>query len=105
MDDVVVLTMSEFGRTVHQNGNRGTDHGHATCFMVLGGPIRGGKVYGKWPGLAREQLFENRDLMLTTDYRDVFAELSQKHLGAINVDKIFPNHQANPHNYPGLMAV
>ena len=105
MDDVVVLTMSEFGRTVHQNGNRGTDHGHATCFMVLGGPIHGGKVYGEWPGLAREQLFENRDLMLTTDYRDVFAELSQKHLGAINVDKIFPNHQANPHNYPGLLAV
>ena len=51
MADVVVLTMSEFGRTVRQNGNRGTDHGHATCFMVMGGPMRGGKVYGKWPGL------------------------------------------------------
>jgi uncharacterized protein (DUF1501 family) len=105
MNDVVILTMSEFGRTVRQNGNRGTDHGHATCFMVLGGPIRGGRVYGKWPGLAREQLFEQRDLMLTTDYRDVFAELSQKHLGAVDVDKIFPNHRINPRNYPGLLAV
>jgi len=73
--------------------------------MVLGGPVRGGKVYGRWPGLAREQLFEGRDLMLTTDYRDVFAELSQKHLGARNVDKIFPNHKPNAKNYPGLLAV
>ena len=105
MNDVVILTMSEFGRTVRQNGNRGTDHGHATCFMVLGGPVRGGKVYGKWPGLAREQLFEGRDLMLTTDYRDVFAELSQKHLGARDVGKIFPNHKPNARNYPGLLAV
>jgi uncharacterized protein (DUF1501 family) len=105
MNDVVILTMSEFGRTVHQNGNRGTDHGHATCFMVLGGPVRGGKVYGKWPGLAREQLFEQRDLMLTTDYRDVFAELSQKHLGARDVDKIFPNHRVNTMKFPGLLAV
>jgi uncharacterized protein (DUF1501 family) len=104
MDDVVILTMSEFGRTVRQNGNRGTDHGHATCFMVLGGPVRGGKVYGQWPGLAREQLFEGRDLKLTTDYRDVFAELSVKHLGARNADNIFPNHQLHPRNYPGLLA-
>jgi uncharacterized protein (DUF1501 family) len=104
MNDVVVLTMSEFGRTVHQNGNRGTDHGHATCFMVLGGPVRGGKVYGRWPGLAREQLFEGRDLMLTTDYRDVFAELAQKHLGARDVDQVFPNYRVNPGNYKGLVA-
>ena len=105
MNDVVILTMSEFGRTVRQNGNRGTDHGHATCFMVLGGPVRGGKVYGRWPGLAREQLFEGRDLMLTTDYRDVFAELSVKHLGARNVSKVFPNHPLNTRNFPGLLAV
>jgi uncharacterized protein (DUF1501 family) len=104
MNDVVILTMSEFGRTVRQNGNRGTDHGHATCFMVLGGPVRGGRVYGKWPGLAREQLFEGRDLMLTTDYRDVFAELAQKHLGARDVNKLFPNHRVNPGNYRGLLV-
>ncbi len=105
MNDVVVLTMSEFGRTVRQNGNRGTDHGHATCFTVLGGPVRGGKVYGRWPGLAREQLFEGRDLMLTTDYRDVFAELAQNHLGARDVGQIFPNHRVNPDNYQGLLSV
>jgi len=104
MNDVVVLKMSEFGRTVRQNGNRGTDHGHATCFMVLGGPVRGGRVYGRWPGLAREQLFEGRDLMLTTDYRDVFAELAQKHLGTRDVNKIFPNHRIDPGNYRGLIA-
>ena len=104
MNDVVILTMSEFGRTVRQNGNRGTDHGHATCFMVLGGPVRGGKVYGQWPGLAREQLFEGRDLKLTTDYRDVFAELAQKHLGARDINKLFPNHRINPGDYHGLIV-
>jgi len=104
MNDVVILTMSEFGRTVRQNGNRGTDHGHATCFMVLGGPVRGGRVYGRWPGLAREQLFEGRDLMLTTDYRDVFAEIAQNHLGARDVNNVFPNYRVNPGNYKGLIA-
>lgn len=103
MADVVILTMSEFGRTIHQNGNRGTDHGHANCFMVLGGPVRGGKVYGRWPGLAREQLYEGRDLALTTDYRDVFAEIAQKHLGARNLPKIFPDFTLDAHRYHGLM--
>jgi len=103
MADVVLLTMSEFGRTVRQNGNRGTDHGHATCFMVMGGAVRGGKVCGKWPGLAREQLYEGRDLMLTTDYRDVFAELAQNHFGARSLDKIFPNFKLDARQYPGLI--
>jgi uncharacterized protein (DUF1501 family) len=103
MADVVILTMSEFGRTVRQNGNRGTDHGHATCFMVMGGPVRGGKVYGKWPGLAREQLYEGRDLALTTDYRDVFAEIAQEHLGARDLPKIFPDFKLSPNRYPGLV--
>jgi uncharacterized protein (DUF1501 family) len=103
MSDVVVLTMSEFGRTVRQNGNRGTDHGHATCFTVMGGPVRGGKVYGKWPGLAREQLFEGRDLALTTDYRLVLGELAQQHLGARDINKIFPNYNLQPRQYPGLL--
>jgi uncharacterized protein (DUF1501 family) len=103
MADVVVLTMSEFGRTVRQNGNRGTDHGHANCFMVMGGPVRGGKVYGRWPGLAREQLYEGRDLALTTDYRDVFAEIAQKHLGARDLPKIFPEFKVDPNRYHGLI--
>src|SRR4030095_9316423 len=69
MADVVVLTMSEFGRTVAENGNRGTDHGHATAMLVMGGGIRGGRVYGRWPGLGQHQLFEGRDLAVTTDFR------------------------------------
>ena len=103
MADVVILTMSEFGRTVKQNGNRGTDHGHATCFMVMGGPVKDGKVYGRWPGLAREQLYEGRDLALTTDYRDVFAEVAQKHLGARELTKIFPGYRLDATRYHGLV--
>ena len=80
--DVVVLTMSEFGRTVAENGNRGTDHGHATAMLVLGGGVRGGRVYGRWPGLAGHQLFEGRDLAVTTDFRTLFAEVATRHLGA-----------------------
>ena len=68
MANVTVVTMSEFGRTARENGNRGTDHGHANYMMVMGGNIRGGKVYGNWPGLATEQLHEQRDLDLTTDF-------------------------------------
>ncbi len=75
MDDTVVLTMSEFGRAVSENGNRGTDHGHGNAMMVLGGGVRGGRIYGKWPGLAREHRYERRDLAVTTDFRDVFAEI------------------------------
>jgi len=89
MADVVILTMSEFGRTARQNGSGGTDHGHAGCLFVIGGPVRGGKVHGKWPGLAPEQLNEGRDLALTTDFRSVFGEVVRKHLGA-SVEKIFP---------------
>ena len=81
MSDVVILTMSEFGRTVAENGNRGTDHGHGNAMMVIGGGVRGGKVYGHWPGLAREQRYEGRDLAVTTDFRTVFAEVVRGHLG------------------------
>ncbi len=89
MADVVVLTMSEFGRTVAENGNRGTDHGHATAMLVLGGPVRGGKVYGRWPGLGRERLFEGRDLAVTTDFRTLFTEVATRHLGA-SAAPLFP---------------
>ncbi len=103
MNDVLVLTMSEFGRTARENGNRGTDHGHATAFFVLGGGVKGGKVYGKWPGLGPEQLNEGRDLRLTTDFRTVFSEVAVKHLGATRVEKIFPGYTGGPQEWLGLV--
>src|SRR5271170_3430180 len=92
MADVSVVTMSEFGRTARENGNRGTDHGHANVMFALGGDIQGGKIYGKWPGLAQEQLYENRDLNLTTDFRDVLGELVTRHLGNRQVAAVFPGY-------------
>ena len=92
MDDVVILTMSEFGRTVRENGNRGTDHGHANAMMVLGNSVRGGQVYGKWPGLKSDQLHEGRDLALTTDFRDVFGEIAARHLGTSDLKSVFPGY-------------
>jgi len=91
MADVVILTMSEFGRTARQNGSGGTDHGHAGCLFVIGGSVKGGKVHGKWPGLEPEQLNEGRDLALTTDFRSVFGEVVRKHLGARELGGIFPS--------------
>jgi uncharacterized protein (DUF1501 family) len=91
MADVVILTMSEFGRAVAENGNRGTDHGHGNAMMIIGGQnIRGGKVYGRWPGLAREQRYDGRDLAVTTDFRSVFAEVVASHLGVTDTRTIFP---------------
>ena len=92
MEDVAVVTMSEFGRTAKENGNRGTDHGHANVMFAMGGGVRGGKVYGDWPGLAQEQLYESRDLNLTTDFRDVLSELVARHLGNTNVKSVFPGY-------------
>jgi uncharacterized protein (DUF1501 family) len=93
-DDVVLLTMSEFGRTARENGNRGTDHGHANVMFAIGGKVRGGKVYGRWPGLAPEVLYEGRDLDLTTDFRTVCGEVVARHLGQKDLPKIFPNFRA-----------
>jgi uncharacterized protein (DUF1501 family) len=90
MADVVVMTMSEFGRTVAENGNRGTDHGHATAMLVMGGGVRGGAVYGRWPGLASDRLFEARDLAVTTDFRALFSEVVARHLGVAAVAGLFP---------------
>jgi uncharacterized protein (DUF1501 family) len=92
MADVTVVTMSEFGRTAKENGNRGTDHGHANVMFAMGGNVQGGKVYGDWPGLASEQLYENRDLDLTTDFRDVLGEIVVKHLGNPNLKAVFPGY-------------
>jgi len=89
MADIVLVTMSEFGRTAKEDGNGGTDHGHGNVMMVLGGPVRGGKVYGRWPGLEPEQLHERRDLAITTDFRDVLGELVSIHLGQ-KIDPVFP---------------
>jgi uncharacterized protein (DUF1501 family) len=102
MDDVVVLTMSEFGRTVRENGNRGTDHGHANAMFVLGNSVRGGKVYGQWPGLKSDQLYEGRDLALTTDFRDVFGEIATRHLGSTDAKSIFPGYSLNASKFKGF---
>jgi uncharacterized protein (DUF1501 family) len=104
MDDVVILTMSEFGRTARQNGTGGTDHGHANAMFVLGGAARGGKVYGDWPGLGPEQLHEGRDLALTTDFRDVFAEVATKHLGQASTQAIFPGYSAGASKFRGVLG-
>ena len=104
MQDVVVLTMSEFGRTVKENGGRGTDHGHATAMLVLGGSVRGGRVLGRWPGLERENLFEGRDLAVTTDFRDLFSEVAVRHLGVPPVAPLFPGFTIAPARYPGALA-
>jgi uncharacterized protein (DUF1501 family) len=93
MQDVVLVTMSEFGRTARENGNRGTDHGHANVMFVMGGDVKGGRIYGDWPGLAAEQLYDGRDLNLTTDFRDVLGELVTAHLGNREVTSVFPNYQ------------
>jgi uncharacterized protein (DUF1501 family) len=92
MSDVVILTMSEFGRMARENGSRGTDHGHAGAMFVVGGNVHGGRVYGRWPGLAPEQLYEGRDLALTTDFRAVFAEVAQQHMGATRSEALFPGY-------------
>jgi uncharacterized protein (DUF1501 family) len=104
MDDVVILTMSEFGRTARENGTRGTDHGHANAMFVLGNSVKGGRVYGDWKGLSNENLYEGRDLAVTTDYRDVLGEIAQNHLGAKNLDKIFPNYKITPKNFRGFLS-
>jgi uncharacterized protein (DUF1501 family) len=92
MADVTIVTMSEFGRTARENGNRGTDHGHANVMFALGGSIKGGKVYGDWPGLEPERLYEQRDLNLTTDFRDVLGELVTVHLGNREIKNVFPGY-------------
>jgi len=102
MDDILVLTMSEFGRTARENGNRGTDHGHANVMFALG-PVRGGRVFGVWPGLGPEQLFEGRDLALTTDFRDIFAETLTTHLGLKNASRVLPGHTIRKANLRGFL--
>ena len=101
--DVVVVTLTEFGRTVRENGNRGTDHGHGSVSFVLGGPVRGGRVCGRWPGLHEHDLYEGRDLPVTTDFRDLLSELLVRHLGTPDTAAIFPGFSAQPKRFPGVL--
>ena len=103
MADVTVVTMSEFGRTAAENGNRGTDHGHANCMFAFGGDVRGGKVYGRWPGLDRAHLYEGRDLAVTTDFRAVLGEVVSRHLGTTDMSYVFPGFRYDPRQSLGLV--
>ena len=104
MDDVVLVTMSEFGRTARENGTRGTDHGHANAMFVLGNSVKGGKVYGDFRGLKNDKLYEGRDLDVTTDFRDVFAEAAYKHIGNKDLAAIFPGYAATTDKFRGYLG-
>src|SRR6202521_4789011 len=103
-EDTVVVTMSEFGRTARENGNRGTDHGHANVMFVLGGPVRGGKVYGGWPGLDQSQLYDGRDLAVTTDFRMVLSEVVSRYLGNKDLTTVFPGYQSHSGQFLKLLG-
>ena len=103
MENIVFVTMSEFGRTARENGNRGTDHGHANCMFVMGGPVKGGHVYGNWPGLADHQLNESRDLALTTDFRLVLSEILAGHINVPDLKPVFPGFDPTSHKFLNLL--
>jgi uncharacterized protein (DUF1501 family) len=103
MNDVVVMTMTEFGRTVRENGNRGTDHGHGSVSFLMGGPVKGGRVYGSFPSLADENLYEGRDLPVNTDFRDVVGEVLTRHAGITNLKPVFPNYEVKPKAFVGAL--
>jgi uncharacterized protein (DUF1501 family) len=103
-DSTVLVTISEFGRTARENGNRGTDHGHANVMFVLGGPVKGGRVYGRWPGLGPDRLYEGRDLALTTDFRRVLGEVVYRHLGNKNLDAVFPSFENNNRDFLNFLG-
>lgn len=100
------LTMTEFGRTAAENGTAGTDHGHGSVMFAMGGGVAGGQVLGSWPGLGPAQLFEGRDLEVTTDFRDVFAEVLHAHMGLPlgSMAPVLPDHTVSVANFPGLLA-
>src|SRR5450631_1412411 len=103
-EDTVVVSMSEFGRTARENGNRGTDHGHANVMFVLGGPVKGGKVYGRWPGLDQSQLYEGRDLAVTTDFRMVLGEVVSRYLGNKDLKTVFPGFENGATSYLNFLG-
>jgi uncharacterized protein (DUF1501 family) len=103
-ENTVLVSMSEFGRTARQNGTGGTDHGHANVMFVVGGPVRGGRVYGRWPGLDQSQLYEGRDLALTTDFRQVLGEMVYRHLGNRDLAEVFPGFQSSPSRFLKILG-
>jgi uncharacterized protein (DUF1501 family) len=107
MADTIILTMSEFGRAVAENGSRGTDHGHGNAMFVIGGSVKGREVYGRWPGLKADQRFEGRDLAVTTDFRDVFSEVVVKHLGASTATaaEVFPGYQVRAPAFRSILRM
>ena len=104
MDDVVLLTMSEFGRTARENGTRGTDHGHGNAMFILGNSVKGGRVFADWKGLKNEQLNEERDLAVTTDFRDVFGEIASRHLGNKDLTKLFPGYKTSSAQFKNFLG-
>ena len=98
MDRLTTVTMSEFGRRAYENGSLGTDHGHGSMMMVLGGNVRGGQVHGAWPGLGEGQLIEPGDLAVTTDYRDVLSEILAKRLNNPTTELVFPDYESKMPN-------
>jgi uncharacterized protein (DUF1501 family) len=102
-ENITLVTMSEFGRTARQNGTGGTDHGHANVMFVLGGQVKGGKVYGRWPGLSDGQLNEGRDLAVTTDFRRVLGEAAYKTLGSKDMERVFPGARVAPADFLGFV--
>jgi uncharacterized protein (DUF1501 family) len=96
--------MSEFGRTVRENGNRGTDHGHANYMMLVGGGVKGRRVYGRWPGLDASHLYENRDVAVTTDFRDVFAEILSRRMNVASLGSVFPGFELDPSRRLGVLT-
>jgi uncharacterized protein (DUF1501 family) len=92
LDRVVIIVMTEFGRTAEQNGSGGTDHGHGASVFVLGGRVQGGRIYGDWPGLKSHQLYEARDLAVTTDYRRILGEALESHMECRALELVFPDY-------------
>ena len=92
--DTTIVVMSEFGRTIAENGNGGTDHGHGNAMWIMGGGVRGRKVYGEWPGLSEANQHDSRDLAITTDFRDVLSSVLGQQFGLNNraIAQVFPGH-------------
>ncbi len=103
----ILLSMTEFGRTGEENGSLGTDHGHGSVSFAMGGGLHGGRVLVRdqqWPGLAKANLYQGRDLAVTTDFRDLFAEILHRHMGLSSLGSVFPGHPVSAANYPGLFV-
>lgn len=105
--DTVIVVISEFGRTAHENGNAGTDHGHGNVMWVMGGRVRGGKIYGRWPGLSKAELYQERDLAITTDFRDPISEILHEHMGLSEpqILRVFPNRPRLSGNAKGIVRI